>query len=223
MFNTNLGLERAVLNGTKTMTRRFVSKKTYMKCLEQTHYNFHNTVSARVAFDFEKDLENPDFEKQFRNELLQHSPYKLGERIAIAQSYRSIGITFGDYQDPTFKKKHVAQWGNLRAMKGWDNKMYVRADLMPYQIEITDIKVQRLQEITAEECLKEGVHPAQTGYYTVGNYAIGVGRGFSRTSIFKNPRGAFKVLINTLGNSETWEKNEYVYAYTFKLIFKKDE
>lgn len=223
MFNSNLGLERAVLNGTKTMTRRFVSKKNIEKCLELTHYQFYGTASPRVPFNFEEDINNEKFERLFRENLLEFSPYKIGELIAIAQPYRSIGITFGDYQDPTFKKKHVAQWGNLKAMKGWDNKMFVRADLMPYQIKITDIKVQRLQEITPDECLKEGVHPAQTGYYTVGNNAIGIGRGFSRTSIFKSPRFAFKVLINTLGNSKTWDKNEYVYAYTFKLIFKKDE
>ena len=36
--------------------------------------------------------------------------------------------------------------------------MFVKADLMPRHIEFTDRKVERLQDISDEDCLKEGIY-----------------------------------------------------------------
>lgn len=40
-------------------------------------------------------------------------------------------------------------------MDGWDNKMFVRAEHMPHRIRITDIRVERLQDISDEDCLRK--------------------------------------------------------------------
>ena len=45
---------------------------------------------------------------------------------------------------------------DLRDKPGWNNKMFVRADLMPHRIKITGIKLERLQDISEEDIYKEG-------------------------------------------------------------------
>lgn len=66
--------------------------------------------------------------------------YKVGEIVAVAQSYADIGI------EP-FAFCEAA----------WRNKMFVKAELMPYQIKITNVRIQRLQDISDEDCLREGI------------------------------------------------------------------
>lgn len=64
--------------------------------------------------------------------------YKVGDVVAIAQKYSEIGIGPFPFCE-----------------SGWRNKMFVRADLMPHHIRITDIEVERLQDISDDDCLKE--------------------------------------------------------------------
>ena len=43
-------------------------------------------------------------------------------------------------------------------MAGYTNKMFVKSDLMPHHIKITNIRMEQLQDISEEDCLKEGIH-----------------------------------------------------------------
>ena len=109
-------------------------------------------------------------------------------------------------------------------LKGWDNKMFVKADLMPHQICITGIKVERLQDISDEDCLCEGIirrddminsRMEDIVRYTFANSFVG---GVYKT--YATPREAFAVLIDKpgIGSKGTWERNPWVVVYTFKLI-----
>lgn len=187
MFNDRCGLTDAVLEGHKTMTRRIARfneterpcQKGRDKCLYCKHYDRENGCEW----------------------LLNYSPYKIGEVLAVAQAYKSIP-TFDDPRFIYITPKH----------KGWSNKMFVRADLMPHQICIIDIKVERLQNISDEDCMKEGI-----GY----NSEVGFENGcyyFNDYEGFKTPKSAFCALINRISGKSTWERNPYVFAYTFELL-----
>lgn len=192
-FSDKYGLEQAVLEGRKTMTRRLI-KPDYetVSCLN---------VNYEVHWHGELDGETFDIIPR----------YEVGEVVAIAQSYKEIGLTFAPYQDMTFQKKHVAQWGNTRSMKGWNNKMYVRADIMPHHIRITNIKVERLKDISSEDCLKEGIEARVVGCHTF-YYIDGVEKPF------EFPKHAFGALIDKVSGKGTWDSNPWVFAYTFKLV-----
>jgi hypothetical protein len=95
--------------------------------------------------------------------------------------------------------------------KGWSNKMFVKADLMPHAIEITDIKVERLQDISGDDCLKEGVQfCANCSRYTI--------LDCDEKHCFETPRNAFAALIDKVSGKGTWKSNPWVYAYEFKLV-----
>ena len=75
--------------------------------------------------------------------IKKYARFQVGDVVAIAQSYEATGL-FDVYRAP-------------EGTAGWNNKMFVRADLMPHQIEITDVRLQRLQDISDEDCMAEGV------------------------------------------------------------------
>lgn len=127
-------------------------------------------------------------------------PYKVGEIIAIAQSYHTLS-----------KNGYVApEWceHTCESSAGYKNKMFVRADLMPHHIRITDIKIECLRDISEEDCLKEGICKLAFDYYLPNGY----GKSFNR------PREAFAYLINMVSGKDIWESNPYVVAYSFELV-----
>jgi hypothetical protein len=122
---------------------------------------------------------------------------------------------------------------------GYRNKMFVRADLMPHRIRITDLRFERLQDISEEDCLKEGV---MKGTFE-GWYVPGIGRTFRKGCMrpiaqtadgkpyygdryrdfkFDTPRNAFAALINRICGRGTWKSNPWAVAYEFELINKED-
>lgn len=88
---------------------------------------------------------------------------------------------------------------------------------MPHHIEITDIKVERLQDISDEDCLREGIMKGEfmntwdTFYYDewgdVPNHIT-----------FKTAREAFAALIDKVSGKGTWNSSPWVFVYEFKLI-----
>ena len=108
-----------------------------------------------------------------------------------------------------------------------DNKMFVRADLMPHIIEITDIKAERLQDISDEDCLREGIYRDEENGVVIG-WPFGVPFFYTFTGAISKESGkqllwttrkeAFSELINSINGRDTWERNEWQFAYTFKLI-----
>lgn len=92
-------------------------------------------------------------------ETAKYLPYKVGRVVAIAQSYNDIyneleeqgDDVSNDWWIPSFEGKV------LDTLAGYKNKMFVRSDLMKHHIKITDVKVERLQDISDEDCLREGI------------------------------------------------------------------
>lgn len=78
----------------------------------------------------------------YYNEILDMSRYAKGEVIAIAQPYKDV---------PPYKG-HPGYSNHRDLSVGWENKMFVKANLMPYFIKITNIRVERLQDISDEDC-----------------------------------------------------------------------
>lgn len=135
-------------------------------------------------------------------------PYKVGEIVAIAQSYKTIGWT--DKFSSNIKQA------------GWNNKMFVKAVFMPYKIEMLDVRLEKLQDITDEDCIKEGI--TKLGYLTPSSKIYGCYRheheNYSTVyyDLGDTPSEAFAYLIDKVGRKGTWDSNPYVWRIEFKLI-----
>lgn len=137
--------------------------------------------------------------------------YHLGEVVAVAQSYEQIGANPQHY----ISRPDMDGYQIISTCPGWRNKMFVRADLMPHQIRITGIRCERLQDISDEECIKEGVY--------AGSQALEYPYYFIDTKQFlicdyKSPREAFAALIDKVSGRGTWDCNPWVMVYKFELV-----
>lgn len=222
MFNDKYSLTQAVLDGRKTMTRRIIKCPRTFKGEWVAGFNIHRRHSDKkiVGWPCMYDADEREFDM---GEIL--SKYKVGEVLAIAQSYESLGM---NPEIALNDKDGIGFYTKTKFAPGWKNKMFVRADLMPHHIRITNIKIERLQDISNEDCLAEGVvkvtHAIPTkapqcliSYYpclSLKEAADKVGWGIT----YSTPQLAFAALIDKVSGKGTWESNPYVFAYEFELI-----
>ena len=191
MFNDKLSLTKAVLEGRKTQTRRICKEQIW------AHSDIVNAENGIYHFESPK--------------------YKVGEVVAVAQSYRDCG---GINKDGRPNWEVIAEATGV-SNAGWDNKMFVRADLMPHQIRITNVRIERLQDISDEDCIKEGVVKDTCKTYFNGytaKFSLDQYNNMLSPEWFRTPREAFANLINKVSRKDVWEENPYVFVYDFDVI-----
>lgn len=189
MFNDKYGLTQAVLKGRKTQTRRIAYQepfKYYCNCGFYTEGKDKGKLAINDG-----------------NEIVAKSTYKIGEVVAIAQRYI-------DLDDKFYRLCGIYKGG----MKGYYNKMFVKADFMPHRIRITNIRVERLQDISEGDCLAEGIQDI-------------VGKTYPETHLYRikkgdtcygTPRKPYSKLIDKISGKGTWNSNPLVFVYDFVLV-----
>ena len=189
MFNDQYGLTQAVLEGRKTQTRRIAYQEPFRR-------NF-NCGFCMEGKDKGKLTINDG------NEIVAKSHYKIGEVLAVAQRYEDIPM------EPSIRTilcKHP----------GWNNKMFVTAKAMPHQIKIINIRVQHLQDISTDDCMKEGI---------ICSHIDGINDAFSYDATndskrkkwwYDSPNVAYWMLCDKL--HLIWNFSTLVFVYDFVLV-----
>lgn len=217
MFNDKFGLTQAVLEGRKTMTRRIIRPETYKG---QPVRGFRVTGSKDIRLSVEMLVYDGDCD-DFVPMYIQPK-YKVGEVVAIAQSYMDVDRFHRKGENAAYLEYLDSILPELKLYPGWGNKMFVKADLMPHHIKITDIKIERLQDISDEDCLKEGIVKQEvisdesSFLYAYDAFLNGDNKYFA-SRWFKTPKEAFSALIDKVSGKGVWESNPFVFAYEFRL------
>lgn len=210
MFNDRYGLTQAVLDRRKTMTRRLIPANLY-NCTDfsenppmfhDSNFDWHTLTKAACAF-------------------------KVGEIVAVAQCYASIVDELEDpknfvcmehWESASPKRAHYCSFLHH---PGMTNKMFVSADEMPHQIRITNVRVEKLQDISDEDCIAEGIYKDDGKTYFNG-YAFQITRDQYGNMLskqwFRTPREAYAALIDRISGMGTWESNPFVFVYEFELV-----
>lgn len=188
MFNDKYGLTQAVLEGRKTQTRRiaYTVSLPYLDfgiCVEPKNF-------GRASFSYS-------------TVNIAHSRYCVGEEVAVAQAYNEFVSEAGFNE---------AEINKLRISKGWTNKMFVKADLMPHRIRITDIRAERLQDICEDDCLAEGIVDFESRINKAHFYSI-----TDESATYGTAKKPYSLLIDKISGKGTWKNNPYVFVYDFEL------
>ena len=205
MFNDKYGLTAAVLNGKKTMTRRIVKNVNLLQWLNELDDDGAiHTVKGTILSE-------------------ENSAYKVGEIVAVAQAYKDI---IGDHVFFVSSETGVSVHRTvMEREKGWTNKMFVASEFMRHHIRITDIKIEQLQDISEEDVYKEGfTHEfvnnnwGNSAYHEEAMLIYFDNKGLTKQIRSREPKEAFSFLIDKVSGNGTWERNPWVFAYTFELI-----
>lgn len=193
MFNDKYGLTDAVLSGRKTQTRCIIPSADH----ENRRYEGVLTISSKDGCK--------SILAQFSDKRVL-SAYAIGEEVAIAQAYRDIA------EFPLISE-------NIKGFSqspGWKNKMFVSPVLMPHHIRITNIRVERLQDISDKDCLAEGIKVSPRG--NIFSFIFTRGKKSVDGVFVDSPRKAYAALIDKVSGKGTWDSNPFVFVYEFELV-----
>ena len=196
MFRDKFDLTDLVLFGKKTQTRDVIK-------IQDERINHLRGWNL--------DYEFAEFGRAGEEPLRVCSKYYVGEVVAVAMSYKSIYEKVAktwEYAEE-YKREH-------ENLAGWNNKMFTNTKMPFAQIKITNIRVERLQDISEADCLKEGVL-GSAKYVTP--YGI-VQKNTHKWVFFfySTPREAYVALIDGIYGKGTWDSNSYVFVYDFELV-----
>lgn len=233
LFNDKYGLTQAVLEGRKTQTRRIIKTSDAFERVnpdfdwdDEDIENWENDFALRV-----KNMSETE-EKECFNYLLNHPKYKEGEIVAVAQSYKDVD----SYYSAAYQRQHsihgmtvdaldcvpnedIKKWfknrNDFKDKASWNNKMFVKSELMPHLIHISNVRIERLQDISDDDCLKEGLEWDGVAHKYYVNYDKTNG---SKIYFKASPKESYAVLIDKVSGKGTWESNPYVFVYDFNLV-----
>jgi hypothetical protein len=209
MFNDRYGLTQAVLDGRKRVTRRIIPEKLLSDALDYVERN------ARMDWNEEKEDAEADAY------VIRHATYKVGDVVKVAQCLRDMGY---NPHEKNWSRGEI--WG-LDHTPAWTNKMFVRAEDCIHEILITNVRLERLQAISDEDCLQEGVWKDEAGGRVIGypfgvpffyTYDGAVNKKTGKQLHWTTPREAFAALIDRVSGKGTWESNPYVFVYEFTIL-----
>lgn len=180
---------RAILDGRKTQTRRPLTIRGHRKFSdfgrsETPGYDWTFRDSGLIWHDL-KD-----------HQLLDRLPHAAGDRLWVRETW------YGEVGDlpPSYAATHE------RSDTGWRPSIHMPRWASRLTLIVTDVRVQRLQEISAQDTVAEGVQCATC-------------EAMRRSAC--NQRGcfsscvAFRALWNSLYGPEAWDDNPWVVATTF--------
>lgn len=217
IFNETFNFTEYVLNEDIKQFRRIVVNDSILSEFQKYYYD--NT------FDY---LENIDLIEAYYTNYPEKLPFKVNEIVAIAQTYKSID----DFYNAAFDYKHsyhgqtickydvitnkiYYKWkknlNEYKASKGWTNKKYIDPKLMLNFLQIQNIKIEKLQDISDNDCLLSGVKMQRFSTGEIKYY-------YSKSKFFNTPKEAFKDMFNKLYRKDIWNQNPYVLVYNFECI-----
>lgn len=204
MFNDKYGLTEAVLAKRKTQTRRIITNKEMLEIIRKVE------SPASLFLVYDNFVLNPYWRKRFLNNR-RVMRYQMNETVAIAQPYADITPQV-DWVKCMIRKEEL----------GWNNKMFVRAEDMPHHIRITNISIERLQDISEDDCLKEGIKEIYENGVDDSSEFYGYAYLPDATpcvdETYNYPQEAYASLIDRISGKGTWESNPYVFVYDFERI-----
>lgn len=212
MFNDNFKLTQAVLEGRKTQTRRIITPQPTYKnncgiCWKGYAYGLRPIDFNEPFGSYMNFVTGTEYDKSCRR-------YRKGEVVAVAQSYKDCG--YNEIALDISPKDWRTVRGTLGKSKGWNNKMFVCAEACKHQIRITNVRIEKLQDISDDDCLREGIRKGRCGsedthfmdaYYVPNDIQPCC-----------TPQEAFAHLINKVSRKDVWQENPYVFVYDFELV-----
>lgn len=206
LFNDKLSLTQAVLEGRKTQTRRVIPKDFFSLTWDKRD---DTLVYENGMGDF-IDVRNS-----------KYAQYKVGEVVAVAQNYCSIADELEDLDNATcaahYEKniEKAQEYLMLMEHPGFYNKMFVDSSKMIHQIRITNVRVEKLEDISEQDAIAEGITYAGLTYDDYGE-PVFVIDGCKK--IFSSAKDAYAWLIDKISGKGTWVSNPYVFVYNFELV-----
>jgi hypothetical protein len=193
---------RAILSGEKTQTRRVVKP---------------TPKTGRDAFGSYMDIGQVSGDWPGDAEWIAHTACrygKPGDLLWVREAWldawaQNLGATSTQYH-------YRADPGNEHYGYKWRPSIHMPRAVSRITLKVTDVRVQRLQDISEEDARAEGVERMKSGR---GYYSIKHGHAAVHFGVYHDyAKEAFAELWDSINGEGAWNANPWVYALTFERV-----
>lgn len=227
---------RAILGGRKTMTRRVVKQSESAlldflsgdtDCMPGNSENLGQRIETGGMRVWCSEYPEEG------SELIK-CPYGVsGDRLWVKETFSLLD---GDYHpiarpwghDPAYC--HVVYKADHRTGNDgpekvyWQSSMFMKREYSRLSLEITNIRVEKLQEITEEDASAEGIEKSDNERLRSWPY-LGANHPVKGTpKVFPAARQAFESIWDSInGKTYPWSSNPWVWVVEFKLKARRGD
>lgn len=191
---------QALLAGTKTQTRRAIPAKALDAYYE--YDDWCSNVSAGIPC-------TRKWEREFFLERLRIQP---GDRLYVREHWRTVGSAGQFDSVPPRDMEPQAVWyvADGEAPANEFVGKHRQAMHMPrwasrLTLTVTDVRIERLQDISTADAMAEGIDHSGDGYAAPDMSWVG------------SPELAYRCLWERINGPGSWDANPWVAAYTFTV------
>jgi len=186
--------ERPILMNAEMVNATLDDRKTQTRRVMKPQPGYVNKRADGYAVSFNKYLMSYP-------ELLIKCPYgKIGDRLWVRENFHYEPATGAEYGEaPQPDEIHYAATFPYRGMEPkWTPSIHMPRWASRIDLEITDIRVEHIQDISDTDCFSEGI----------------------KTRRGCDPRNTFEELWDSINKKRGhgWDINDWVWAISFKRI-----
>lgn len=208
---------KSLLQNLKQMTRR-------TKGLERVNENPDDWEFVHIL---NLPLENR-YMVEFRNTKTAEYgtlmiPFSIGDKLWVKETYQHTKILNINPCDENYGFVYKADeqpWSNYEGWR-WITGRFMPKAAARIWLEVTDIKCERLQNISHEDCIAEGILPLNMSAMQLAQQEQRYFDYSKPKQLFTeglDPFWSFNSLWCSINGGDSWEANPWVFAYTFKQI-----
>ena len=204
---------KAILDRKKTMTRRVV-KSNFINHYKHAHIIRQSTDKKREGKAYFYDT--PVGSMVLSSQLVNNPYGKVGDRLWVRETWQEIGpdclLTYkATYPSDLYAKRPELE--NVPPLAGlkergylWKSPMFMPRWASRILLEITDIRVERLQDISCEDAVKEGFSDKKPSGM--------------QPAMMPNPKADFRNYWDSLNTEKgyQWSSNPWVWVVEFKVV-----
>lgn len=202
---------QAIIEGRKTQTRRLIQPQPDLGLPEFERYS-HITVGNFPPTKIDKNGEAYPGDEIFGaytddGEWGWRCPYQVGEVVYVKEAWATEKRydPFKPSELPYYPKifyvsDGVGEWPSNLSIGRLRSPLHLTEAFARYFIKITDVRAERLQEISEEDAKAEGVAEANCATH------------------HKSAREVYGELWDSLNPKYPWEINPWVWVYSFEKV-----
>lgn len=210
LFNT--AMVRAILNGSKTQTRRLIKRRYDNTVLEMKTDKYGTRL-----IEIQKDEEGVTFGKhedgstwrKLRAYIEPKPPYQAGDLLYVRETWAGIKLGPKGKETTTYWYRADEDDDRLNPDDKWRPSIHMPKEAARIWLRVTDVRLQRLQDISSEDVDAEGCK----------EWAYSAATGELLPSVPTWFKTLWDETVSEKDKKEYgWDSNPWVWAYTFERI-----
>lgn len=155
--------------------------------------------------------------------------YKVGDILYLKEPYKkwTRGLSEGRHTSILYKYGEETPCNKVGVdgssyYTDWKNKLFMPAYAARHFIKITGVRAERLQDITEEDCRREGILDVE--FYPDEGFPLSIGHTHyddGKSVLYTTRKKAYSALIDKINGKGTWDSNPFMWVYDYELIEKE--